>query len=221
MKASEIRRLARDRLSTSWGVSIGTAAVAALLGGLLFGGSFLPQTQYYREFSFQSGIQLRINTIGSVLGLASFLLGGLIQLGYAKFLLFQYDESPAEFGDLFSEVDRYGTGFAQAFLRSLYTTLWTLLFIIPGVIARLSYAMTPFILEENPDMTASEAIRASKELMQGHKMDLFVLELSFLGWALLAVLTFNLGFLVLNPYLNAAYAVFYRQISGQRRYRDL
>ena len=73
--------------------------------------------------------------------------------------------------------------------------------------------MTPFILEEHPELTASEAIARSKALMDGHKMDLFLLDLTFLGWAILAALTANIGYLFLNPYLNAAYAVFYREIT--------
>ena len=121
------------------------------------------------------------------------------------------------FADLFSQFDRFGTGFAQQFLRALYTCLWSLLLVIPGIVKGLSYAMTPFILEEHPEMTASEAIKASMKLMDGHKMDLFILGLSFIGWSLLACLTMGIGFLFLNPYINAAYAAFYRSISGQRQ----
>ena len=136
-----------------------------------------------------------------------------MQLGYARFLLRQHDGKPTEFNDLFSQFDRFGTGFAQHFLRSLYTLLWSLLLIVPGIIAALSYAMTPFILEEHPELTANEAIPRSKELMRGHKTDLFILELTFIGWSLLCILTLNLGHIALNPYKNAAYAVFYREIT--------
>ena len=76
--------------------------------------------------------------------------------------------------------------------------------------------MTPYILAEHPDLTASEAIARSKQLMDGHKMDLFVLYLTFIGWDLLAALTLNLGNLALNPYKNAAITVFYRDITGQQ-----
>ena len=72
--------------------------------------------------------------------------------------------------------------------------------------------MTPFIMAENPDMTASQAIKASMELMDGHKGDLFLLDLSFIGWSLLCLLTLNLGHIALNPYCNAAYAAFYRSL---------
>lgn len=227
MDTKEIRRQARAHLQGNWGLSIGVAVVACLLGGLLTGMSFIPEISYWKQLNFFHGRDIsqyvsgsweivqgvRIEFKNGIFGLASFLLGGVLQLGYARFLLRQHDGKPTEFNDLFSQFDRFGTGFAQSFLRSLYTLLWSLLLIVPGIIAALSYAMTPFILEEHPELTASEAIRRSKELMRGHKTDLFILELTFIGWSLLCILTLNLGHIVLNPYKNAAYAVFYREIT--------
>lgn len=222
METSMIRQKARENLAGNWGLSVGVAAVAALLGGVLVGTSFLPELNYSwnRHYSDLSDIykSFRISFGGGALGLAAFILGGVLQLGYARFLLKQHDRQNPEFNDLFSQFDRFGAGFAQAFLRGLYTALWSLLLIIPGIIAGLSYAMTPYIMAENPNLTASEAIRRSKELMDGHKMDLFILHLTFLGWAILCILTLNLGYLALNPYRNAAETVFYRQITAQRSY---
>lgn len=227
MDTKEIRRQARAHLQGNWGLSIGVSVVACLLGGLLTGMSFIPEISYWKQLDFLQNGDIsrlfsesweivegfRIEFQNGILGLASFLIGGVLQLGYARFLLRHHDGKPTEFNDLFSQFDRFGTGFAQHFLRSLYTLLWSLLLIIPGIIAALSYAMTPFILEEHPDLTASEAIRRSKELMRGHKTDLFILELTFIGWSLLCILTLNLGHIALNPYKNAAYAVFYREIT--------
>jgi hypothetical protein len=88
---------------------------------------------------------------------------------------------------------------------------------IPGIVKGLGYSMTPFILAENPDMTAREAISASSKLMNGHKWELFVLGLTFIGWELLCVLSLGIGFLWLNPYMNATYAAFYRQILADRK----
>ncbi len=90
--------------------------------------------------------------------------------------------------DLFSQYHRLGTGFGMQFFRNLYVSLWSLLFVIPGIIANFSYYMTPFILSENPDMTARQAIKESKKLMKGNKWRLFCLEFSFWGWYLLAIL---------------------------------
>ena len=228
MEAKMIRQRARENLAGNWGLSIGVAAVAALLGGLLDGASFLPDVSSEYSLPILQNMaqaldrQMQLGTVSlrfrtAVFGLAAFILGGVLELGYARFLLNQHDGKEAKFEDLFSQFDRFGDGFAQDFLRTLYTSLWSLLFIIPGIIKAYGYAMTPFILAEHPDMTASEAIRASTEMMDGHKTDLFILDLSFFGWALLCGLTANLGYLGLNPYTNAARAAFYRQLQAEER----
>lgn len=229
MEASTLRARARANLAGNWGLSIGVAAVAVLLGGLTEGVSFLPQinTQVtipiLQEFSAWLNRGLKIGNItlsfrNGMFGFAAFLLGGVLQLGYASFLLKQHDGKPVEFADLFSQFDRFSTGFAQHILRSLYVTLWSLLLIVPGFVKSYSYAMTPFILAEHPNLTASQAIELSMQMMDGHKMDLFLLDLSFFGWYILAAMTANLGFLALNPYTNAAKAAFYRQLQIENRY---
>ena len=87
---------------------------------------------------------------------------------------------------------------------------------IPGVIKDLSYAMTPFIMAENPDMTASEAIEASKQMMEGHKTELFLLDLSFLGWILLTVITFGIAGIWTIPYMSTTSANAYRWLKEQK-----
>lgn len=222
MTSSELRRIARENLEGTWGISVGAALVAALLGGAIAGtGSSINFN--INEETVRSlppifwTVLLPLASVAGLLSIASLILGGTVELGYAKFLLKQHDKKELQFSDLFSRFDRFGTGFAQKFLRTLYTVLWTLLLVIPGIVKSLSYAMTPFILEDHPELTASEAIKASQKLMDGHKMDLFILGLTFIGWDLLACLTMGIGFLFLNPYINAAYAAFYRSISGQRQ----
>ena len=227
-----LRARARANLRNNWGVSIAVAVVAVLLGGLITGTSFLPELQYglplghfpaLQKFvtSENQGLHIgrfTLNFQAGIFGLAAFLLGGVLQIGYADFLLKQHDGKETRFSDLFSKFDYFGTGFAQQFLRGLYIALWSLLFIIPGIMKGYSYAMTPFILAEHPNLTASQAIDLSKDLMDGHKGELFVLDLSFIGWIILAVLTLNLGHIALNPYRNAAYAAFYRQLQAEKRY---
>ena len=222
MTSSELRAIARRNLEGTWGISVGVALVAALLGGLIVG------TGSNINFNFNEDtvrnlppifwtVLMPLVSVAGLLSLAALILGGTVELGYAKFLLKQYDRKELQFSDLFSQFERFGTGFAQKFLRTLYTCLWALLLVIPGIVKGLSYAMTPFILEEHPEMTASEAIKASMRLMNGHKMDLFILGLTFIGWQILACLTMGIGFLFLNPYMNAAYAAFYRSISTGRQ----
>ena len=234
MEAKTLRSRARANLAGNWGVSIAVAVVAVLLGGLITGVSFFPEMKYdfpldrfpvlaqYVE-GWNRGLEigsLKFNFRSGIFGFAAFLIGGVIQIGYADFLLKQHDGQNTNFSDLFSKFDFFGTGFAQRFLRSLYVFLWSLLFVIPGIMKEYSYAMTPFILAENPNLTASQAIRLSEDLMDGYKSDLFILDLSFIGWDLLAVLTLNLGHIALNPYKNAAYAAFYRQLQAERQFYE-
>jgi len=232
METKALRARARANLTGNWGVSIAVAVVASLLGGLITGVSFLPELETVIPLEYYPALQkymdwwneglhigsVTLNFRSGIFGFTAFLIGGVLQMGYADFLLKQHDGKETDFNDLFSKFDFFGTGFAQRFLRNLYVLLWSLLFIIPGVIKGFAYAMTPFILAENPNMSASQAIRLSEDLMDGHKADLFILDLSFLGWNILAALTLNLGNIALNPYKNAAYAAFYRQIQAEKRY---
>lgn len=100
------------------------------------------------------------------------------------------------------------------FLMSLFIVLWMLLFIIPGIVKSFSYAMTPYILEENPELSANEAIDRSRAMMRGHKFDLFWLGLSFIGWILLSILTLGIGLLWLAPYMQTAMAAFYEDVKA-------
>ena len=232
MEAKTIRARARANLAGNWGVSIAIAVVASLLGGLITGVSFLPDLETaipiehfpaLQNFSdwWNDGLHIgsvTLNFRSGIFGFAAFILGGTLQMGYADFLLKQHDGKETSFNDLFSKFDYFGTGFAQRFLRSLYTFLWGLLFIIPGIIKGYAYAMTPFILAEHPELSASRAIELSEQMMDGHKAELFVLELTFIGWDILAGLTLNLGNIALNPYKNAAHAAFYRQLQAENRY---
>lgn len=97
-------------------------------------------------------------------------------------------------------------------LITVYTFLWTLLFIIPGIIKAYSYSMAFYIMAENPSISAGEAIKESMRIMNGHKMELFFLQLSFIGWAILAMFTCGIGFLWLVPYMNKTTANFYQSI---------
>lgn len=99
-------------------------------------------------------------------------------------------------------------------LSTIYIFLWTLLLIIPGIIKSYSYALTPYILVEHPEMSANEAIEESMRLMDGHKFDLFYLQLSFIGWAILSILSLGLGVFWLIPYQMTAQAAFYRDIKN-------
>ena len=89
-------------------------------------------------------------------------------------------------------------------LIAIFTFLWSLLFIIPGIVKAYSYAMTPYIVHDNPEMPVRECIRQSQRMMKGYKMKLFLLDLSFIGWILLGIFSFGIGLLWVLPYMETA-----------------
>lgn len=180
--------------------------------------------------------------IAAIWLLITFVIGGAVKLGYAVFNLKLIDHREVSVSDLFSRFHRLGDGFCMKFFMSLLIFFWLLLFVIPGMIKEYSYAMTPYILAENPEMTALEAITESRRLMNGKKWRLFCLNLSFIGWEFLCdiptviataillsgiagngivtalfwlipgMLLTFMGNLFLMPYQEAAHAAFYREL---------
>lgn len=110
----------------------------------------------------------------------------------------------------------YGGNVLMMFLISLYTALWSMLFVVPGIVKGYSYSLAMYIKSENPNIPASKAIELSTRMTNGHKMDLFVLDMSFIGWAILSAFTLNiLGILYVMPYQYAAKAFAYEEIKEE------
>ncbi|MBN2267966.1 MAG: DUF975 family protein [Acholeplasmataceae bacterium] len=115
-------------------------------------------------------------------------------------------------------------GFKQSFVTSflaillirVFTFLWSLLFIIPGIIKAFSYSMTAYIIAEDPTIDPMAAIAKSQEMMRGHKFELFMLHLSFIGWYLLGILTFGLALFFVIPYVETTVANFYVELRGKK-----
>lgn len=147
-----------------------------------------------------------------ITGPIALLLAGPLTLGAAGlFLRYTAGEKPKA-SEIFSGFSRFGTSFATSFLVNLYVCLWTLLLYIPGVVKSYSYSMAFYVLAENQGMGANAAIRESMRRMKGHRMELFLLQLSFVGWWLLCVLTCGLAGLYVAPYYSTAMAIFYRSL---------
>lgn len=142
----------------------------------------------------------------------SLIIYGFFQLGFISYFLKLSRNEEVEIGELWSKYTLFLPYIVVTVLVCIFTTLWTLLFIIPGIIASLSYSMVYFIILDNPEIGYMDAIKESKEIMNGHKMDLFLLHLSFLGWALLGILTFGILYLWLIPYVNVTICNFYNEI---------
>lgn len=236
--AADFRGKARQALRDSWGKAVGVGLLASLLGAAITsvgsgGGSgrgddggiqSITDLNGVIPVEFQVGFMVFLSIlsfIAIVQVIIRFTIGGAATLGYAKFNLNLVDHKPASLADLFSEFHRFGAGFMMQLLRTVYIFLWTLLFFFPGIYAAYGYAMTPYILAENPEMTANEAIGKSKEMMYGNRWRFFCLEISFLGWSFLAMfLTLGLGYIVLKPYMEASFAAFYREIKAEKYGRE-
>ena len=120
-----------------------------------------------------------------------------------------------EIVDAFSGFNIYVRSLCVYFYMQLFTWLWSLLFIIPGIVKSYSYAMAPYIALENPELGHLDCVTKSKEMMEGHKAELFVLDLSFIGWILLTTVTCGIASLWYIPYANTARANFYKQLKGE------
>lgn len=227
--ASDYRAIARRALSGFWGVALGVTLLAALLGGvssgfninIQFDDQTMAEMRHYMPQITQFLWRLTpVIAFFSMLSLVQFLIGGTVELGVCRFYLHRLDGRPAEVGDLFSAFDIFGRALWLRVLMGLKIFAWSLLFIIPGIVAAFRYAMAPYIMAENPNLTASQAIELSKQMMDGRKGDLFVLNLSFIGWGLLAGLTCGIGLLWLNPYMLMANAAFYRSVAPAVYFRQ-
>lgn len=258
-RAFDFRLMARGALQGKWGIAVLTGFVASLLGanvvssgvGINFNfkneqfENYLPQQLVQSESLVSSELLESIFLVFAIVFVivlfwltVILIVSGAVRLGYAKFNLNLIDQKQVEFSDLFSQFNRFGTGFCMNLLVGLYIFFWSLLFVIPGIIKLYSYSMTPYILAEHPELTANQAITKSRQIMAGNKWRLFCLQLSFIGWDLLSVApillliplitmgipAFALGGLVvaawiivvqlfLTPYKEAATAAFYREIS--------
>ncbi|WP_308637209.1 DUF975 family protein [Paenibacillus silvisoli] len=160
-----------------------------------------------------SSVTNRIDYIGWII---SILLEAPLAYGlYNHYLDFARGQVPEPRG-IFRGFERYKDSLILYVVIMLFTLLWTLLFIIPGIIAALRYSQSYFILRDNPGMAPMEALNRSKEMMAGHKGKLFLFYLSFIGWALLCILTLGIGFLWLGPYYSTAAGHFYEQLRLQQ-----
>ena len=118
-----------------------------------------------------------------------------------------------EVKDAFGGFNDFWAAFKVNFLTGLYTFLWSLLFVVPGIIKSFSYSMSMYVLAENKGMSARECIKASKAMTDGHKWELFVLDLSFFGWALLVTITFGIASIWVAPYIQATFANVYNELN--------
>ncbi len=234
MKSSNFKRLALDQLRGHWGSVIGAFIVPILAIIALELVAITPRTVLYimetSGFSYHySGYGMHLpyhwylltrfmSLLRIALGVGVFLACALFLYGVSRFLLDFIRTGRTEFGNIFAGFTSGGRTFGRSVLLelliSVFTFLWSMLLFIPGIVAEYRYAMAFYILADNGNMTAKEALDASKEMMVGHKWELFKLHLSFIGWAILSCLTCGIGFIFLIPYMRTAEGNFYEYLRG-------
>ena len=219
MESRYYREFAREKLSGHWGMSIVVCFISLLLGGLNSSITIRYDSNEQKILNHLMNSYDRLRPIIEaflvftlISAVVSFFVGCAVELGTKKYFLKQYDGKPHSIADLFSQFFNYGGAFLLRLFTIVLVFLWSLLFIIPGIIKSYSYAMAPYIMAEHPELRPDECITQSKQLMNGHKLELFCLDLSFIGWDILCILTLGIGFLFLNPYKQAAKAAFYRNL---------
>ncbi len=203
MDYSEMKIRAKEKLTGNWPTLIIITLISIIVTGL--GGDNA------RELSKGVVINSRSN-IGSLISL---IISGPIALGIANFYIHLVVKNEVRIERFFDGFKNFLNSFILHVATTLFIILWTLLFIIPGIIAAIRYSMAYLIMSENPDITPMEAINKSKILMEGHKMEYFEFVISFIGWFLVGLITLGLGFFYLYPYFNASKIYFYKTLLGE------
>ena len=209
---SELRAQARERLEGKWGTFVLMTFLMLVIQTILqipgYIGSLLEVLSPENVLA-----SLSFSNISNILSLLALPLSW----GLTVSLLRNHREESVDLENLFDGFrgGRYTRVFCALFLVNLFTFLWALLLIIPGIMKAFSYALTPYIIMDEPELTARQAITRSCEIMQGRRWKLFCLYLSFIGWGILSILTFGIGFLWLVPYMNASIAAFYEDARAE------
>lgn len=194
---SEIRAKAREALGSNifernWLMSIVAVLVVALISGFASSASC---------------------------GIGTYLIVGPLSVGLSfAFLKLVRHESDMELGSAFSGFNNFGQNLVLGIMHNLLVLLWSLLFIIPGIIKSYAYSMVYFVKADHPEYGWRECLNESEKLMKGNKWRFFCLNFSFIGWMFLSVLTCGIGILWVNAYMQSASAVFYEEVKRENMY---
>ena len=189
--------LALKSLKGKWGIAIGAWLAFFILTEFKFGW----------EWQGDDGGNYKV-----ALEIVGLIIGGPLSLGYTTLILLISRNQKPDFAILFGGFKRFGISFAAYLLSFIFIILWTLLLIIPGIIACLRYSQTYYILSEDENIGPLEAISKSKEMMVGNKWKLFCLYCRFIGWFILCIVTLGFAGLYVGPYISQSCANFYNDL---------
>ena len=195
---SELKQNAKDQLKNNWGLAIGIIIVCTLI-------SSIPNLLV--EIDSESF------AISIIIPIITLVITGPLTIGQCKFFINLANRSNPKFSDLWYGFNNMLRAIGVTLLVGVIVFIGTILFIIPGIILAFMYSQVYYIMAENPEMSIMNCLKESARIMKGHKMDLFILELSFIGWGILMVITLGIAGLYVLPYYNATLTNFYLEIS--------
>ncbi|WP_410502121.1 DUF975 family protein [Exiguobacterium acetylicum] len=199
--SSQLKKAAKESLSGRWGFAVLVFLLFSIIQGVpnLFG----------------SDINEPSSSMDLVVSLVSILLIP-VGVGWTWIAMSIARGEETKVTDLFEPYGMFLKVVGLAIVQLIFIILWTLLLIIPGIIKSFSYLLTFYILRDEPSIGILEAITRSRQLMDGHKMEAFLLFLSFIGWALLVIVTIGLAILWVGPYFSVTLAKFYDRVRGEQ-----
>ena len=231
--ASDFRAMARQTLKGKWGIAILVTVVATILGvetaadymisfkfeaerGMLLEMPFIT----YPLLRMEYGILKWCAIIASIWRIIKLILAAPLTLGYYHFHQKIVRKEKEQVKDLFVSMKNWGRSLEVVYLQVFYIMLGVLCLVVPGIMATYSYAMTCYIAMDYPQMSANEAIAASKKMMKGNRWRLFCLEISFIGWEILGLLTLGAGACAVGPYRETARAFFYQDLCEKKKEQE-
>ena len=182
----------------------GTGILATLIMGLIAGGiSSVATLPFGNDFAIGMGF----NGVWGLLCLP-------LEWGYTVYFLNLIRQEDIRYERLFEGYQDFIRTFLMEFLYVIAVMIGCCLFIIPGLIVGIGLCMAPYILKDDPQISAMDALTKSWQITKGHKMRLFWLGLSFIGWVILSLMTLGIGFFLLSPYWEATFAHYYEDIKA-------
>ena len=192
-----LKENAKNQLKNNWGLTIGAIIVSMLI-------SLIPEILIY--------INPESATIAILVQIISLIIAGPIAIGQCKlFINLSNNENP-KFSDVWFGFGNILKALGVTLLIGIAVSIGTIFFIIPGIIISFMYSQVYYIMAEHPEMSVIESLKESSKIMKGHKMELFILELSFIGWIILTTITFGIAGLYVLPYYSATLSNFYLTI---------
>ena len=220
-KRSNLKNKAKEKLKGNYWKSFLVSLVILITGGSHNHGEIGSSTgsagtEVGSNSFFDFEIALIVGFVILIIILFRILLGYVLEVGGRKYFI-NLAEGKSQISDLAYgfKNNNYFNIFFTMLLKSIYIILWSFLFIIPGIIKMYEYRMVPYILAENPGIGHKKAIKFSSQMTQGEKWNIFILDLSFLGWFILGSLFFGIGLFFVQPYYDAVNAELYLKLKKE------